>query len=82
VSLFDDAAEERRAAHAPLADRLRPHALDEFAGQPQLVGEGAALRRAIDGGILAQLIETGVSRRFESEENIEFCSERFPRLNE
>ena len=32
VSLFDDAAEERRAAHAPLADRLRPHALDEFAG--------------------------------------------------
>src|SRR3954454_11615454 len=48
VSLFDDAAEERRAAHAPLADRLRPHALDEFAGQPQLVGDGAALRRAIE----------------------------------
>ena len=48
MSLFDDAAEERRAAHAPLADRLRPHALDEFAGQPQLVGEGAALRRAIE----------------------------------
>ncbi len=38
----------RRAAHAPLADRLRPQALDEFAGQPQLVGEGAALRRAIE----------------------------------
>jgi putative ATPase len=48
VSLFDDAAELRRAAHAPLADRLRPQALDEFAGQPQLVGEGAALRRAIE----------------------------------
>jgi putative ATPase len=48
VSLFDDAAEERRAAHAPLADRLRPRALAEFAGQPQLVGEGAALRRAIE----------------------------------
>ena len=48
VSLFDDAAEERRAAHAPLADRMRPRALDEFAGQPQLVGEGAALRRAIE----------------------------------
>ena len=48
MSLFDDAAEERRAAHAPLADRLRPRALDEFAGQPQLVGEGAALRRAIE----------------------------------
>jgi putative ATPase len=48
VSLFDDAAEERRAAHAPLADRLRPRALDEFTGQAQLVGEGAALRRAIE----------------------------------
>src|SRR4051794_18213942 len=48
VSLFDDAAEERRAAHAPLADRLRPRALDEFTGQSQLVGEGAALRRAIE----------------------------------
>ena len=48
MSLFDDAAEERRAAHAPLADRLRPRTLDEFAGQPQLVGPGAALRRAIE----------------------------------
>ncbi|MDX6538442.1 MAG: putative ATPase [Gaiellales bacterium] len=48
MSLFDDAAEVRRAAHAPLADRLRPQALAEFAGQPQLVGEGAALRRAIE----------------------------------
>ena len=48
MSLFDDAAEERRAAHAPLADRMRPRALDEFAGQPQLVGEGAALRVAIE----------------------------------
>src|SRR5258706_14730690 len=27
---------------------MRPRALDEFAGQPQLVGEGAALRRAIE----------------------------------
>ena len=40
MSLFDDAAEERRAAHAPLADRLRPRALDEFTGQPKLVGRG------------------------------------------
>ncbi len=48
MSLFDDAAEERRAAHAPLADRLRPRAIDEFAGQPKLVGEGAPLRRAIE----------------------------------
>ena len=48
MSLFDDAAEERRAAHAPLADRVRPRTLDEFAGQPQLVGEGAALRLAIE----------------------------------
>ena len=48
MSLFDDAAEERRAAHAPLADRLRPCGLDDFTGQPKLVGPGAALRRAIE----------------------------------
>ena len=32
---------------APLADRMRPRTLDEFIGQPKLVGEGRLLRRAI-----------------------------------
>src|SRR5438105_8408463 len=33
---------------APLADRMRPRSLDEFAGQEHLVGEGRVLRRLIE----------------------------------
>jgi len=35
---------------APLAERMRPHALEEFVGQQHLVGEGRILRRLIEGG--------------------------------
>jgi putative ATPase len=38
------------AAPAPLADRMRPRELAEFAGQEHLVGEGRVLRRLIEGG--------------------------------
>ena len=34
----------------PLADRMRPQELSEFAGQQHLVGEGRVLRRLIEGG--------------------------------
>jgi putative ATPase len=34
----------------PLADRMRPRTLAEFAGQEHLVGEGRVLRRLIEGG--------------------------------
>ena len=37
----------------PLADRMRPHSLDEIVGQDHLLGEGAPLRRMIDSGRLA-----------------------------
>src|SRR5438876_10195172 len=33
---------------APLADRMRPRSLEEFAGQEHLVGEGRVLRRLIE----------------------------------
>jgi putative ATPase len=55
-TLFPDLATEPdttsvgSAAPAPLADRVRPRALDEFVGQEQLVGEGRVLRRLIEGG--------------------------------
>jgi putative ATPase len=45
--LFSDAARERLDEVAPLALRLRPRTLDEFAGQEQVLGEGSALRLAI-----------------------------------
>ena len=35
---------------APLATRMRPHTLDEFVGQRNLLGEHSALRRAIETG--------------------------------
>src|SRR6266480_4318219 len=35
---------------SPLADRMRPRALNEFVGQEQLVGAGRVLRRLIESG--------------------------------
>jgi putative ATPase len=46
--LFSEAARERAAATAPLAQRLRPSSLEEFVGQTHVLGEGSALRRAIE----------------------------------
>jgi putative ATPase len=52
--LFDTGGETRRTgvppADAPLATRMRPRNLDEFAGQSHLLGEGSALRVAIESG--------------------------------
>jgi putative ATPase len=45
--LFSDAASQRAGEIAPLAQRLRPRALEEFVGQKQVLAEGSALRRAI-----------------------------------
>ncbi len=47
ADLFDAAADERAMAGAPLADRVRPAALDGFVGQEHIVGAGTMLRRAI-----------------------------------
>ena len=46
--LFSDAARERMSEVAPLATRLRPRTLDEFVGQRHVLGEGSALRLAIE----------------------------------
>jgi putative ATPase len=46
--LFADAAQKRADEIAPLAQRLRPRTLDEFVGQRHVLGEGSALRVAIE----------------------------------
>jgi len=46
--LFSDAARERADSVAPLAVRLRPRTLDEVVGQEHILGEGKALRLAIE----------------------------------
>lgn len=47
------------ATIAPLAERMRPVTLDEYAGQQHLVGKNAILRRAIESGNLPSLILWG-----------------------
>ncbi len=44
---------------APLAERLRPRALDEVVGQDHLLGEGGPIRRMVDGGRLGSMILWG-----------------------
>ncbi|MEM7651215.1 MAG: replication-associated recombination protein A [Pseudomonadota bacterium] len=46
-------------ANRPLADRLRPHEIDDVVGQDHIVGEGAPLRKMIDGGKLSSIIFWG-----------------------
>lgn len=58
-SLFDESAEESRAAAAPLAARMRPRSLAEFVGQESAVGPGTWLRRAIDADTLSSVILYG-----------------------
>jgi putative ATPase len=43
----------------PLAERLRPHTLEDYIGQQHLVGEKAVLRKAIDNGIVPSMILWG-----------------------
>src|SRR5205823_13536599 len=46
--LFSDAAKQRLPEIAPLALRMRPESLDQFVGQQHVLGEGSALRLAIE----------------------------------
>ena len=57
--LFADAARERSAASAPLAQRIRPRTLDELVGQQHVLGPGSALRRSIEEDRLRSLILYG-----------------------
>ena len=46
-------------ASQPLAARLRPRTLDEFAGQKHLLGEGKVLRRIIESDNVGSMIFWG-----------------------
>src|SRR5690606_10304259 len=47
-TLFDDAGAEAQRGQEPLAVRMRPHTLDEVAGQRHLLGAGSPLRRLVE----------------------------------
>ncbi|MBN2205568.1 MAG: replication-associated recombination protein A [Thermoleophilia bacterium] len=51
--------EDRQAAEAPLAARMRPRSLAEFVGQEHIVGRGSVLRAAIERGQLFSMLFFG-----------------------
>src|SRR5580693_8228420 len=62
MSLFDAspiAAAAGRARQAPLAERMRPHTLDEYVGQQHLLGPGKPLRLAIESDDATSMIFWG-----------------------
>ena len=58
-SLFDRQSRLDAERNAPLAERMRPRAFDEFIGQEQVVGRDRVLFRAIAAGRLPSLILWG-----------------------
>lgn len=59
MDLFEYARAQQQAAEAPLAARMRPATLDEFAGQEHILGQGRFLRRAIETGQVPSCIFFG-----------------------
>jgi len=59
MTLFDSLYDKSKEVKTPLADRMRPKALDDFVGQKHLVGEGTPLRKAIEGGNIFSMILWG-----------------------
>ena len=58
MDLFDT-DDKRPVQVGPFADRMRPRAIEEYAGQRHLVGEGRILSRVIERGELPSLILWG-----------------------
>ncbi|MBI3941351.1 MAG: replication-associated recombination protein A [Acidobacteria bacterium] len=58
-SLFPDAAPPDLKPAAPLAERMRPETLEEFVGQPHLIGQGRILRQLIETDQLSSAIFWG-----------------------
>ena len=40
----------------PLAERVRPNSLEQYIGQEQIIGQNAALRKAIEQNLLPSII--------------------------
>jgi len=57
--LADDPPPAAPVAEAPLAQRMRPRTLDEYAGQQHILGPGKLLRRAIEADRISSIILFG-----------------------
>ena len=56
---FAEESAPAHAAHAPLAERMRPRSLDEYAGQEHILGPGKLLRRAIEADRFSSIVLYG-----------------------
>ncbi len=59
MELFDQEAQREVSKSTPLADRMRPTCLADFAGQTHLVGEGRIVRKIIESDELVSMIFWG-----------------------
>lgn len=59
MSLFEDSPLPRVDKGRPLAERMRPHALDEYVGQEHILGHGKPLRLQIERDQLSSMILWG-----------------------
>jgi putative ATPase len=59
IDLFDNLREENLCKAQPLAARMRPRTLDEFAGQEHFLGPGKLLRRLLQADRLGSVIFYG-----------------------
>lgn len=60
MELFEPTPHETPpSSHVPLAERVRPHTLDEFVGQNHLLGEGKPLRTLIESDSVPSMIFWG-----------------------
>lgn len=58
-SLFDDAVSQAAEQFLPLAARLRPKTLSDYAGQQHILAENTALRQSIEQGQLHSMVLWG-----------------------
>jgi putative ATPase len=59
MNLFEKEEKQEDLKDAPLAARMRPRNLEEFAGQKHILGQGKLLRRAIEADRISSLILYG-----------------------
>jgi putative ATPase len=59
MDLFSSAGEEKKFFSSPLAHRMRPTSMDDFAGQEHLLAKGKLLRRLIDSDQILSVIFFG-----------------------
>lgn len=57
--MINDLFPQQSSGSQPLANRMRPQTLDEYAGQSHLLGEGKSLGRALTQGLLHSMILWG-----------------------